>query len=47
MFSTPVYHVQFSAKTKGIMNYVLPIEDQIELWIDKKSLLPLRIQQHQ
>ena len=41
--NTPVYHVQFSAKTKGIMNYVFPIEDQIELWIDKKSLLPIRI----
>ncbi len=41
--NTPVYHVQFSAKTKGVMNYVFPIEDQIDLWIDKKSLLPLRV----
>ena len=41
--NTPVYHVQFSAKTKGVMNYVFPIEDQIDLWIDKKSLLPQRI----
>ncbi len=41
--NTPVYHVQFSAITKGVMNYVFPIKDQIDLWLDKKSLLPLRI----
>ncbi len=40
---TPVYHVQFNAKTKGVLNLIFPIEDQIDLWIDEKSLLPRKI----
>ncbi len=37
------YHVQFKANTEGFMNKVFPIRDVIDIWLDKKSLLPLRI----
>jgi len=37
------YHVQFSAKTKGITNRIFPINDVIDLWLDKSQLLPLRV----
>ena len=43
IYDTPVYHVQFSAKTKGLMNYIFPIKDEIDLWIDTEFLLPLKI----
>jgi len=37
------YHVQFKAKTKGLTDKIFPIMDVIDLWLDKKSLLPLRV----
>ena len=37
------YHVQFKANTKGLTNKIFPIRDVIDLWLDKKSLLPLRV----
>ncbi len=43
IYDTPVYHVQFTAKTKGLMNYIFPIKDEIDLWIDTEFLLPLKI----
>ena len=42
--NTPAYHVQFNAKTVGIMNFIFPIKDKIDLWIDEESLIPLKIQ---
>ena len=37
------YHVQFKANTKGLTDKVFPIRDVIDLWLDKKSLLPLQV----
>ena len=37
------YHVQFIARTVGFANYLFPINDKIDLWLDQNSLLPLKI----
>lgn len=37
------YHVRFNAKTKGITNRIFPINDVVDLWLDKENLLPQRI----
>ena len=37
------YHVQFKANTKGLTDKIFPIRDVIDLWLDKKSLLPLQV----
>ena len=36
------YHVRFSAKSKGIINYLFPINDKIDLWLTKDSLLTVK-----
>ena len=38
-----VYHVQFRAKTRSAFNYIYPIDDKIDLWIDVKTFLPVKI----
>tara|TARA_B100001248_G_scaffold255621_1_gene235594 strand:- start:7009 stop:7692 length:684 start_codon:yes stop_codon:yes gene_type:complete len=38
-----VYHIQFKAKTRSAFNYIFPIDDKIDLWIDTKTFLPLEI----
>ena len=38
-----VYHVQFKAKTKSAFNYVFPIDDKIDIWMDMKTFLPVKI----
>ena len=37
------YHVQFTAKSKGLINYLFPINDQIDIWLNESSLLPIKI----
>ena len=37
------YHVQFSAYTKGIVDYLFPIDDVIDLWLTEDSLIPVRV----
>ena len=37
------YHVQFSAYTNGIADYLFPIDDVIDLWLTKDSLIPVRV----
>ncbi len=37
------YHVQFKANTKGLTDKIFPIRDVIDLWLDKKNLLPLQV----
>ena len=37
------YHVRFSAKSKGVINYLFPIDDQIDIWLNEHSLLPIKI----
>lgn len=37
------YHVQFRANTKGLTDKIFPIRDIIDLWLDKNTLLPLRV----
>ena len=38
-----VYHIRFSAKSKGPIHYIFPIDDEINLWIDIKTFLPIKI----
>ena len=37
------YHVQFTAYTKGITDYLFPIDDVIDLWLTEDSLIPIRV----
>ena len=39
---TSTYHVRFSARSKGIINYLFPINDKIDLWLTEDSLLTLK-----
>ena len=39
------FHIQFKAKTSGITNYLFPINNIIDIWLDKTSLLPIRIKE--
>ena len=36
------YHVRFSARSKGIINYLFPINDRIDLWLTEDSLLTVK-----
>ena len=36
------YHVRFSARSKGLINYLFPINDRIDLWLSKDSLLTVK-----
>ncbi len=38
-----VYHIRFTAKSEGPINYIFPIDDEINLWIDIKTFLPIKI----
>ena len=37
------YHVQFTAKSKGLVNYLFPIDDRIDIWLNENSLLPMKV----
>ena len=37
------YHVQFTAYTTGITDYLFPIDDMIDLWLTEDSLIPVRV----
>ena len=37
------YHVQFTAYTKGITDYLFPIDDVIDLWLTEDSLITVRV----
>ena len=39
---TGTYHVRFSARSKGIINYLFPINDKIDLWLTEDSLLTVK-----
>ena len=39
---TSTYHVRFSARSKGIINYLFPINDRIDLWLTEDSLLTVK-----
>ena len=36
------YHVRFSARSKGLINYLFPINDRIDLWLSEDSLLTVK-----
>ena len=36
------YHVRFSARSKGIINYLFPINDKIDLWLTEDSFLTVK-----
>ena len=40
------YHVRFSANTHGFANYLFPIRDVIDLWLDENSLVPIRVKKN-
>ncbi len=37
------FHVRFSAETHGFADYLFPIKDVIDLWLDEKTLYPMKI----
>ena len=37
------YHVRFTAYTKGITDYLFPIDDVIDLWLTEDSLITVRV----
>mgnify|MGYP003307268463 CR=1 FL=1 len=37
------YHVQFTAYTTGITDYLFPIDDVIDLWLTEDSLIPVKV----
>ena len=39
---TSTFHVRFSARSKGIINYLFPINDKIDLWLTEDSLLTVK-----
>ena len=41
--SDSVYHIRFTAKSEGPINYIFPIDDEINLWLDIKTFLPIKI----
>ena len=41
--SDSVYHIRFTAKSEGPINYIFPIDDEINLWLDIKTFLPINI----
>ena len=40
------FHIQFQAKTNGFTNFIFPINDIIDVWIDKKTLMPIQIREN-
>jgi len=36
------YHVQFTAKSKGLISYLFPINDKIDLWLSEDSLFTIK-----
>ena len=36
------YHVRFTARSKGLIHYLFPINDMIDLWLDEDSLLTVK-----
>ena len=40
------FHIQFRAKTNKLTSYVFPIDDTIDIWIDKKKLTPILIKEN-
>ena len=44
--SVSTYHVRFSANTHGVANFLFPIRDVIDLWLDKNSLAPIRVKKN-
>ena len=41
--STSTFHVRFSASTHSFADYLFPIRDVIDIWLDEKTLLPVKI----
>ena len=39
---TSTYHVRFRARSKGIINYLFPINDKIDLWLTEDSFLTVK-----
>ena len=37
------FHVRFTARTHGFADYLFPIHDVIDLWLDDKTLLPVKV----
>jgi hypothetical protein len=37
------FHFRFQAKSQGIANYIFPIFDEIDFWLDKNTLYPVRV----
>ena len=40
------FHIQFRAKTNRLTSYIFPINDIIDIWIDKEELTPILIKEN-
>ena len=40
------YHVRFLAKSKGPIHHIFPIHDEINIWLDSKTFLPIKIHEN-
>ena len=40
------FHIQFRAKTNKLTSYIFPINDIIDIWIDKEKLTPILIKEN-
>ena len=40
------YHVRFLAKSKGPIHHLFPINDEINIWLDSKTFLPIKIHEN-
>ena len=40
------FHIQFRAKTNKLASYVFPVNDIIDIWIDKRNLTPILIKEN-
>ena len=41
-----VYHIQFRARTRSAFDYIFPIDDKVDLWVDVKTFLPVKISEN-
>ena len=40
------YHIQFRARTRSAFDYIFPIDDKVDLWVDAKTFLPIKVSEN-
>ena len=41
-----VIHVQFSAQSLGMIDFIFPIKDVIDIWLDEETLFPVQVEKN-